>query len=110
MHPWMSPPPGQAVSQGPQAYGRFELFICRSEMGNALLRLNDPIDQKARFQKQVEMRERGDDEAGMMDTDYITALEYGLPPQGGLGIGIDRGASCSSPDRRPSGRSFCSPP
>ena len=78
-------------------------------MGNAFSELNDPIDQKARFQKQVEMRERGDDEAGMMDTDYITALEYGLPPTGAWASALTA-ASCSSPDRRPSGRSFCSPP
>ena len=59
-------------------------------MGNAFSELNDPIDQKQRFQRQVELRENGDEEAGMMDADYITALEYGLPPTGGLGIGIDR--------------------
>ena len=74
----------------PRLTERFEFFICHSEMGNAYSELNDPIDQKARFQKQVEQRERGDDETEMMDDDFINALEYGMPPTGGMGIGIDR--------------------
>ena len=90
MHPVDVSPLAKRSPSDPRLTERFELFICRSEMGNAFSELNDPIDQKQRFQKQVEMRAKGNDETEMMDDDFINALGYGMPPTGGLGIGIDR--------------------
>ena len=89
-HPKEISPLAKSNPENPEITDRFEAFIYGREICNGFTELNDPIDQRERFMKQVEERANGDEEANMMDEDFVTALEYGLPPTGGLGIGIDR--------------------
>ena len=89
-HPTEISPLAKRNPEDPRITDRFECFVYGRELANGFTELNDPIDQEGRFMDQLKAREDGDDEAHMMDRDFITALEYGLPPTGGLGIGVDR--------------------
>jgi lysyl-tRNA synthetase, class II len=89
-HPIEISPLAKKNEQDPRFTDRFELFIMKSEYANAFSELNDPIDQRERFENQVKEKDMGNEEATEMDIDFVESLEYGMPPTGGLGIGIDR--------------------